>query len=268
VLAESIAETSFSIPVYRSWPDKPYEVVGTVRCDNPHQEWNDDIIGQAVDEAKKHRGDALIIRIGAEIGVSENIGIAEDPMAWRANQTTALVIKWKSKQAVEEEAAKLRALKEQFQAMNPALSQNPALIDEVIKYLQQVGVTPDSGNAAQRLKTVMDEIRRPSGGDLGGKWLYRCTCQRRQLTTSQTDSFYGIALVTLTDNALTIVSTAPSSKEVNFSGTFDKGRVTGKIGIATASIPSDGVAASEKISLSGQGQISDGTFQTSLILLR
>src|SRR5437867_1520018 len=87
-----------------------------------------------------------------------------------------------------------------------------------------------------------------------------------RLTSSQSDFFYGVGLVTLKDDVLTIVST--SGPEINFRGTSDKGRVMGKMGISAISINCDGVASKEKISLSGQGQIPDGTFQASLIFVR
>jgi len=38
VSPEALAETSFSLPVYRSWPDKPYEVVGSVRFEDPRKD--------------------------------------------------------------------------------------------------------------------------------------------------------------------------------------------------------------------------------------
>jgi len=111
------------------------------------------------------------------------------------------------------------------------------------------------------------EIHDSKKSELDGTWLYRCSYRRSRLTSSFGDFFYGTALVTLKDDVLTVVSTQ-GPPEVNFSGTFDKGRVMGKMGISAISINCDGVASKDKISLSGQGQISDGTFQASLVFLR
>src|SRR5205823_6026368 len=104
-------------------------------------------------------------------------------------------------------------------------------------------------------------------GDLTGKWLFQCGFRQSRLTSSSSDSFSGVASVTLKGDVLTIVSTGGGS-EVNFSGTYDKGRVGGKMGIGTLSINCDGVAAPEKISLSGQGQTADGVCQASLVFQR
>jgi hypothetical protein len=130
-----------------------------------------------------------------------------------------------------------------------------------------MGLGLDSVAATDKLKEVLAEIHDSKEGELTGKWLYRCGFKRSRLTSSFSDFFYGTALVTLKDNVLTVVSTSGPA-EVNFSGTFEKGRVMGKMGISAVSVNCDGVASKEKISLSGQGQIADGTFQASLIFLR
>src|SRR2546428_5948513 len=264
---DSMAETSFSLPVYRTWPDKPFEIVGSLRVEDPNQNWDDGIISAAVSAARSKHGDAIIIRQGSELGVSGYAGFAEDPMVWKQNQTTALVIKWKPKGVLETEAAALRAFKENFRAQHPELTPNVAVVDSAIEYLQFMGLSLDSGAAADKLKDILTEFHGSREGELNGKWLYRCNYTRSRLTSSSSDFFYGTALVTLKDNVLTIVSTSGLA-EVNFSGTSDKGRVMGKMGISAVSINCDGVASKEKISLSGQGQIADGTFQASLIFLR
>lgn len=264
---DSMAETSFSLPVYRTWPDRPYEIIGSLRFEDPNKYWDDGVISAAVSAAKSKHGNAIIIRSGSEFGVSGYAGVAEDAMVWHQNQTTAFVIKWKSEVVLEREAAALRKLKESFQAKHPELSQNASLFGFAINYLEWIGLNLDSTTAEDKLMAVLGEIHDSKEGELNGKWLYRCNYTRNRLTSSQSDFFYGVSLVTLKDNVLTIVSTSGPA-EVNFSGSFDKGRVVGKMGISATSINCDGVASKEKISLSAQGQIADGTFQASLVFLR
>lgn len=263
---EAMAETSFALPVYRTWPDKPYEVLGTLRFENPNQYWDDGVIKAAVAEAKSKAGDAIIIRHGSEFGVSGNIGSAEDPMMWRQDQITALVVKWKSKSAVDSETAALRTFKENFRAKYAELCRSAPLFDSAVDYLRWTGVSLDSGPGTEKLKDVLTQIHDTQQGELDGKWLYRCGYSRSRLTSSYSDFFWGVASVTLKDNVLTVVST--SGPEVNFSGSFDRGRVTGKMGIGSVSINCDGVASKDKTSLSGQGQVADGIFQASLVFQR
>jgi hypothetical protein len=267
VVQEALAETSFSLPVYRSWPDKPYEIIGSVRFENPNQYWDDGVISDAVGAAKSKGGNAIIIRYGSEFGVGGNIGAAEDPSVWSQNQITALVIRWKSQSAQEAEAAALRRFKETFRSGHPELSKNGTLLDSAIEYLQWQGLSLDSGAAATKLAEILEEMQKSGAGEYNGKWLYRCQVRRSRLTSSFGDSFYGIALVTLKEGVFTVVSTQGPA-EVTFSGNFDNGRLTGKMGIGTASINCDGVGSKEKVSLSGHGQVADGTIQASLIFLR
>jgi hypothetical protein len=266
VSQESMAETSFALPVYRDWPDKRFEIVGSLRFQDPRKDWDDGVINAAVSAAKHQGGDAIIIRHGAEFGVSANIGSVDDSMVWSQNQTSALVIKWKPIAAVEAEAKAKRAFRENFRTDHPDLSKNSALLDLAIEYVQWTGLAIDSEAASSKLKELLAETHEGAEGELSGKWLYKCNFKKSSLTASHTDFFFGIGLVNLKDNVLTMVST--SGSEVNFSGNCDKGRVDGKMGIGSISINSDGVASKEKISLSGQGQISDGMFQASLIFLR
>lgn len=266
VSPESMAETSFSIPVYRSWPDKPFDIIGSLRFENPNADWNDGIIKEAVTAAKERGGDAIIIRVGSEFGVGGTVGVADDPTTWSQNQTTALVIKWKSKQVLDAEATALESFRESFKSKHPELCNNAALLDSAIEFIQWKGLALDSNATAEKLKSVLSEIVNSSEGELNGKWLYRCNFKRSRLTSSQSDFFYGTASVTLKEGALTIIST--SGPEVSFSGTSDKGRVMGKMGISAVSINCDGVASKDKISISGQGRIADGTFQSSIIFLR
>ena len=67
----TMAETRFAVPVYRGWPEKPYELLGSLSHPDPNAKWNDDFFAAAAKEAKQQGGDAVIIREGAEWGVSK-----------------------------------------------------------------------------------------------------------------------------------------------------------------------------------------------------
>ncbi len=267
VVQESIAETSFSLPVYRSWPDKPYEIIGSVRFEDPNQDWDDGVIGDAVAAAKKRHGNAIIIRHGSEFGVGGRVGTAEDSSVWSNNQVTALVIRWRTREALEAEAVALERFKEQFRSTYASLAQNDSLFESAIDYLHWQGIKLESEGAADKLSQILSEIQSSKEGELNGKWLYRCNVRLSRLTSSTTDALYGMGLVTLKDGVLTIVSTQGQG-EVTFSGTYDKGRLTGKMGIGSNSINCDGVGSQEKISVSGQGQVADGIIQANLVFLR
>jgi hypothetical protein len=264
---ESIAETSFALPVYRSWPDRPFDVLGSLRFENPRQYWDDGVIHAAVSEAKHRGGNAIIIRQGTEEAVSGTIGSGEDPMVWSQNQTTALVIKWKPQGVIIQEASKVQAFKERFRSEHPELCRNASLIDLATDYFLAKGFDLDSRSTSDEFRSLVTDLQGTKDGELSGKWLYQCGFRQSRLTSSWSQSFFGVAAVTLKGDVLAIVS-IDRGTEVSFSGAYDKGRLNGKMGIATVSLNCDGAATQEKISLSGQGQSADGVCQASLVLQR
>src|SRR6266542_2015797 len=70
----TMTETSYKVPVYRGWPERPYEVIGSVRFPDPRKLWDDGIISMAASEGKRHGGNAVIMRQGAEFGVAKITG--------------------------------------------------------------------------------------------------------------------------------------------------------------------------------------------------
>lgn len=267
VSEEAVAETSFRLPVYRSWPDKPYDILGTLRFENPNQNWDDGIINDAVAAAKKRKADAIIIRVGGEFGVGGNIGFAEDRTVWQSTQTTAVAIKWKPREQIEAEMARRHAFKTKFASSHPDLTRNGAVVDAAIDYLIARGTSLDSPTASSALQQILSELQGPRDGELGGKWLYRCHLNQSRLTSSWSTAAMGVASVNVKGDVLTIVS-VDQGNEVSFSGSYDKGRVSGQMGLGALSIDCSGVAAAEKISLSGQGRTADGVCQASLVFQR
>ena len=64
----SLADTSYSLPVYRGWPNRPYAVIGDVRHKDGRRRWDEDEIKKAVRTAEAQRGEAVIIRLPTSSG--------------------------------------------------------------------------------------------------------------------------------------------------------------------------------------------------------
>jgi hypothetical protein len=86
-----MAEQGHALPIYRSWPSEPYQVIGAVRLENPNQTWDEGDLGQAARKAKQHRADAIIVRRGSEFGVSKIVGANDDPSIATSGYTSAIV---------------------------------------------------------------------------------------------------------------------------------------------------------------------------------
>src|SRR5262245_12807304 len=84
----AMVETSYKLPVYRGWPEKPYYLLGSLSFPDQNKTWDEGIVSAAAREAKGKKADAIIIRQGAEFGVSKIAGSKNDPwVLWSTHQT-------------------------------------------------------------------------------------------------------------------------------------------------------------------------------------
>lgn len=270
VASGAMAETQYKVPVYRGWPDRPYNVIGSIRFVDPNKYWDDGVINMACAMAKEKGGDAIIIRSGAEFGVGMITGAARDPQVSYVNDTSALVIKWKSEQEVAAEKAALARLVSGFERKHPDVKARPELIDLATEYVHALGLKMDSNQASQTFDQVLNGVlEQPRDGH--SLWLFRGAMRAGGITSSWSDVVYGIAKVARTGNNLTVVSESGNG-DLTFSGTVQEGRVSGQLGFSSGatvlSSKADGVFTDEKMSLTGQGQTPDGTFFVSFALSR
>ena len=84
----------FEVPVYRGWPEKPYDVLGYVEFTNPNIDWNQGDMKQAARTAKETGGDAIILMPKADIH-SPTSTTTRTQLGITGNQTVAVVVKWK-----------------------------------------------------------------------------------------------------------------------------------------------------------------------------
>jgi hypothetical protein len=264
---EVMADGSFAIPVYRGWPDRPYVVVGMVRCEDPNKFWNDDIVRMAASEAKQKGGSAIVLRQGSELGVLGITGATSDKMLTVSGQTTALVILWKTEEQIAIEKSIKDSIKQAALSRMPRLSGKDELLDVAIEYAQT-----KSGSLAscqQETLKALESVNSGRNGEYGGTWLFSLKTQQSSITSSRTSFAHGLATVTTDGRGkLVIVSASPESP-FNVSGSQDNGAITGRLGIGTLGTANcDGAAVNDRVIITGQGRNADGTFESNLILLR
>lgn len=83
-----------AVPVYRGWPEKQYEVLGSVQFNKPGIDWNDGDIKDAAGLAKKAGGDAIIL-MPKGVDPSPTAGSTREQLGIVGNETVAIVVKWK-----------------------------------------------------------------------------------------------------------------------------------------------------------------------------
>ncbi|MSU62295.1 MAG: hypothetical protein EXS31_07850 [Pedosphaera sp.] len=266
-----MAETAYAIPVYRGFPERPYEVIGSVRFENPRKYWDDGVIRMAAHEGKRNGGDAIIFRSGSAVPSSWLDQFTGRPTGYGEEQT-ALVIKWTPESVINSRKADEERFWANFRQRFPALSDNDQVFQLATSHLIEMGVKPYSPEMEERLSQVLGEIRKQPRETLAGKWLVKGAVQTSSITSSSgAENFFGLATVVTSGTKITMISTAGKA-EFNFSGSVEAGQLSGLLGFggkaSSLSAKCDGVALNEKISLTFQKLTDNGTVQGSVTLQR
>ncbi len=265
----TMAETSYAVPVYRGWPEKHYKVLGSLSFPDPNKTWDEGIISAAASTAKVHHADAIIIRQGAEFGVSKIAGARGDPLVISSSyQTTALAIKW----LTQEEVAQMDRARDQLLARLAeahALVQPNATVAQLVQaFVQQSGVDPRSAQGLDRALEVASRLVNNTSDTLAGEWIFKATVSFSTAISGGDDrNIVGLASITQDGENLTIVSSG-GGVEMNFAGTFSKNRVSGQLGIGSVSTKCEGAATADKISITFQSLTTDGTVRGNVVLHR
>ncbi|MHB8523204.1 MAG: hypothetical protein ACYDH9_20965 [Limisphaerales bacterium] len=265
----SMAETSYAIPVYRGWPEKPYQVLGSLSFPDPNARWDDGIINAAAKEAKKRKADAIIIRQGAELGVSKIADARTDPLVVSSSdQTTALVVRWLPEQEIRARELRVVEFLRRFSANEPTVSANRNVAEMVIVFLLQRGFDLNSPEFFDRFGETMTKLVSRTPESLAGDWVFRATLSVSTLLSGGDErNSLGLATVSVDGEHVAIVSNE-GRVEMNFAGTMSSSRVTGQIGIAGFSVKCEGVATTDKISINFQSLTPDGTLHGNVVLQR
>jgi hypothetical protein len=90
----SFSDKVYAVPVFRGWPERPYEVLGVVQFNNPNIDWNEGDVKQAAGQAKAAGGEAIILMPkGTES--SPTSAALRTRLGITGGQTVAVVLKWK-----------------------------------------------------------------------------------------------------------------------------------------------------------------------------
>lgn len=90
----SFPEAEYAVPVFRGWPERPYNVIGYLEFGSPSTEWNEGDYKQAASLAKQKGGDAILI-VPAGGGMAQTLTDVRNDLGVTGNETVAAVLKWK-----------------------------------------------------------------------------------------------------------------------------------------------------------------------------
>ncbi|PWU13106.1 MAG: hypothetical protein C5B50_20095 [Verrucomicrobia bacterium] len=265
----SMIESDHAVPVYRGWPDKHYQVLGSVVCPDINKYWNDDVVNAAAQEAKKHKADAIIIRQGAEFGVSQIAGTSRNDVSVLASsyQTTALAIRWLTSEEIRQRDLVLDELLKRVCENDSRIAPNRNVAQLVFMYLLG-SYDLNSQDLKDKFGETVAKLKPRAEGDLAGDWVFKATISSgTALSGSNERVTLGLATLTTDGNNIAIVSSA-GGLELNFNGTLSKGALSGQIGAGSVSGKCDGAATSDKISINFQSLTQDGTVRGNVVLQR
>jgi hypothetical protein len=267
IAAGSMADTDYAVPVYRTWPDRPYEVFGSLKYENPNTRWDAGDIKQVAKEAKKRGGEAMILRYGSEDAVLAVTGFKMPDLVFGTVQPTALVIRFLSKEETAKREARQKDLFREYLAKNPpgGFSEDTGVL--AVKFLLQSGHRLDAPDFLDKFSEIMARIATREPGSLTGEWLFKAVLKTSTITTSDEKSFFGTAVVQ-SDGTNVVVVSREGGIELNFSGTCTGAKFSGQLGIAGFSAKAEGIALPPKISLTYQTVTASGTAQGSVVLQR
>jgi len=267
-----MADKGYAIPVYRGWPEKPYRVIGSIQFSNPNDYWDDGDTARAARLGKSKKGEAIIMRVGGEIGVGKIAGAALDPRVRFSDQVSVLVIKWKSQAELDQERADFERFEASFRSKYPDLKLRRDLAEIGFEFVSFRGLTLGTAEGRSKLEEILVEVLQPSRDNNSSKWLFKGMLQSSALASSYTQPAYGVATLTQTGDSVTLVSAPGSVTEINFSGAVKDGHLSGQLAVTSGTTifagKAEGVLVPERISLNGQAQTADGLAQSSLTFTR
>jgi hypothetical protein len=277
VASQAMADNSYAVPVYHSWPDRPYVVIGSVSFAEPQNEWKDGDTAQAARMAKRRGGEAIIMRSGGEFGVGAIAGAAADARVVTMSGVTALVIKWKPQAEVEAEQKVLEQFYLEYKSKHPSVSRE--LVAMGAEYVANLGIPKGSPSWSEKLGNALDDVIETKQDAQSTKAFFKGTVQSEGITTSFTDVFFGVAKIGQSGASLTILSDTSDApingarhSDVNFSGAIDSGKVSGRLGFSSGltifSGKAEGVVVGNKILLNTQGQTASGIVQGSFTFVQ
>jgi hypothetical protein len=264
----AMKDSTYAVAVYRGWPERPYRVMGDIKHKDPRKTWHDDRIRDAAKSAKNVGADAIIIRLGAEGAVQAVTGAVNPGIVFsQSSQVTALAIRWLTEAELAERQDLLRAVVTEFKQANPALQANEDALSLLAKHLLQSGIAPRTDDFRRAFAENAQRIMAADGTSLAGGWVFKATVSERRITSTDEQSYMGLALVAERDGVINLVSEA-GNVELSFSGSEEKGTLKGTLGIAGYSLAASGVAFAEKISISFSDTTAGGVMRGTVVLQR
>jgi hypothetical protein len=263
----AMPDTTYVVPVYRSWPDRPYRVSGSIELGKSKNDWRDADTAHAALISKGKGADAMIIESADELGWGSIPGTVRKAQVAPAMEMMALAIKWKSQSEVNGERKAWEALRTRFNTAHPGHELNDDLLEMSIECGATQGLNLDAPAGLKKLENILNAVTETSTNAASSLWLFRGTFHVTALTNSFTKTIYGLATVARTGGDVHLISNLKGA-DIRFDGSVTDGRLSGVMDISAGAVAckakAEGSLVPNRISMDSRGETENqmvrGTF--------
>jgi hypothetical protein len=264
------ADTNFSVPVYRDWPDHSYRVIGTIQCSqNPSQFLDDATVAATL--AKTRNADAIIVPVVNPL--EPRVATKPDSTASPASHApvTILVIQWKTPAEMDADRRVAAKFWSDFQTRHSGFAGGEEFKKISLEYAAFRGMDLNSKKDCETFEKDLNEVLNAPPDAASTKWLFHGTFHADGVAASVDQTICGLAVLSRTGDGLAIVSKSDGAG-FNFTGVDQEHRISGPIdfsvGPAACQAKAQGAMLPRRISLDSRGQDERGTMRSSLTFVR
>ncbi|HEY2343768.1 MAG TPA: hypothetical protein VGH90_12080 [Chthoniobacteraceae bacterium] len=220
-------EAGFDLPVYRHWPEQPFQILNVIHPSGKHGPWDASDISMAVALAKMQNADALLLCRAADL---EAVKSPEaDPKLIPAGETAAFGIRWIPPRDVSDAAHRLDGFRAYLRRSYPPLrlEAKNELWKMGLEAMAWSGVDVDSERGAGRLEETFASLVAPPSAP-STRWLFKGIAHSTDPDSLPQRYVYGVAELTREGDHVSIVCKA-NGLLVQFDGVEDHGKLSGKL---------------------------------------
>ncbi len=261
------------LPVYQGFPERPYDVVGTIRLANSHRSWGKGDTDEVIRLAKSNGAEGLVVSTGESF--SAMYSPEADPHLFSAAERGAVAIKWKPANLVADASHRLDGFRYYIRRSYPRLDLDSKmdLWQMGIEYIGWLGLDIDSDQGTARLENTFSSIAAVDPGSGKSTWLFKGTIRASGSPASPSERFFfGKATLTQAGENITLVSNPSEPAILQFAGQLKDKKLEGKVTLSAGAASYDGNISgsfsASKITLEGQADANKEIAAFNLILLR
>jgi hypothetical protein len=223
----SSPQAGFALPVYRHWPERPFQIVSLIHPSGQHGSWNAADISTAVEMAKMQSADALLLCGARDLQAVKSADA--DPQVIPPGETGAFAIRWIPPREASDAAHRLDGFRAYLRRSYPPLhlEAKSDLWKIGLEAMAWLGVDVDAERGAGRFEETLAGLVAPPGAP-STRWLCKGVARSTAADSPPPRFVYGVAVLTCEGDHASLVCKA-NGLLVQFDGVADNGKLSGQL---------------------------------------